>query len=533
MAIQGISTSRLCEGSASCLAGQGLGFVFRYHSRTTALAEKRLRPREAAELARAGLAIAAVYQDRARQTEDFGAARGRLDGAGAFSAAGQVGQPQGSAIYFAVDVDFSAAQIAQFVLPYFRGVREALAAAAGGGPGYRVGVYGSGLTCRLLDEAGLVDFKWLAQAGGWRESRSYQGWDVKQGFADRDLCALGRAWESCEAKGDFGQFRPVGFELRAGEGTPMRVAATALNLRFVPSAVGNTPMATLPHATRVWVLGDSGGGWVRVRTVLDGATFIGHVKAAHLEAEAAPVRPAGPSAPSAPAPTAPAAPAVPAVHWLENNPQARRNGTSALASPIGEAGRPTRDAAAPAPTRVRRLTDIGDWLDVERSARYARRGGVTFCNVYAADYCYLAGAYLPRVWWTGDAIAQWGAGRPVEAAYGRTVREMRADDLCRWLQDFGASFGWRRVADATALQDAANGGGLGLICADRLRAGLPGHITVVVPENGEQRATRDADGNVDQPLQSQAGGVNRRYGSAGRHWWLGSEFVDRVFYVHD
>lgn len=94
-------------------------------------------------------------------------------------------------------------------------------------------------------------------------------------------------------------------------------------------------------------------------------------------------------------------------------------------------------------------------------------------------------------------------------------------------------FGWRRVADATALQSTANGAGIGLICGDRAAQGRPGHITVVVPEGAGHNAQRDAAGNVDQPLQSQAGAVNRRFGNPGSNWWLRAEFIDHVFFVHD
>lgn len=521
--IEGISTNRLCEASASCLVAAGKAFVIRYYSRTTTQPEKQLRPREAAEMARAGLELAVVYQDRARETADFSLARGRLDGASAFAAAGQVGQPAGSAIYFAVDTDFSAAQISQFVVPYFTGVHEALADASGGPSHYRVGVYGSGLTCRRLREAALVDFAWLAEATGWRESATFAQWDVKQFVTSERLCAIGDGWQRCVARGAFGQFRPAGFDVLAGEGRPMRVSASTLNLRFVPTPNGNTPIARLPHGTLVRVLGPSAPGWVRVRVVLGGATFIGHVNEHFLEGVV--VGPVAPPAPEGP-------PAIPAVHWRENNPFAARNLRGGMASPIGEPDRPGRNVNADPAQRALQLTVIGDWLQVERSARYARRDGKTFCNVYAADHCYLAGVYLPRVWWSGAAIARLAAGEPVQAALDDTVREMRADDLFRWLIDFGATFGWQRVADATALQAAANGGGVGIICADRESQGLPGHITVVVPENAGHAAQRDAAGNVDQPLQSQAGGVNKRYGSAGTNWWLGAEFVDHVFYVH-
>lgn len=521
--IEGISTNRLCEISAPCLLAAGKVFVIRYYSRTTSQPEKQLRPKEAAEMARAGLDIAVVYQDRARQTLDFSLQRGRLDAASAFAAAGQVGQPAGSAIYFAVDTDFSAAEIAQFVIPYFNGVREALANASGGTSAYRVGVYGSGLTCRRLREAALVELAWLAESTGWRESATFSNWDVKQFVTTENLCGIGQGWQRCIASGSFGQFRPAGFDVHAAEGPLMRVAATTLNLRFVPTPGGNTPIARLPHGTLLRVLGTSAPGWLRVRVVLNGATFIGHVKASFLEP--ADGRAAAPTVDQAVA-------AIPAVHWRENNPDAARTSTAGMASPIGEPDRPVRDGTADAAQRVLQIETIGDWLRVDASARYAARDGKTFCNIYAADHCYLAGVYLPRVWWTSAAIARLAAGQAVAAAPGDSVREMRADDLFRWLLDFGAAFGWHRVSDATALQAAANAGGVGLICADREAQGRPGHISVVVPENAAHQARRDAAGNVDQALQSQAGGTNKRYGSAGPNWWLGAEFVDHAFFVH-
>ena len=520
---KGISTNRLCESSADCLAAAGLSFVVRYYSRTTRQAEKQLRPREAATLARAGLDLAVVYQDNARLPGDFGLERGKLDGASAFAAAGQVGQPAGSAIYFAVDTDFSAAEIAQFVVPYFQGVRQALNAASGGASLYGMGVYGSGLTCRTLRDAGLVRFTWLAESTGWRESANYSAWDIKQFVTDAPLCSIGNGWQRCEAKPEFGQFKPAGFAVTADAGRLMRVTATQLNVRFVPSADNNTPIASLPHGTLLRALGESAPGWLRIRVVLNGATFIGHVKASFLEPVAEPD----------PVVVVPSAPTIPKVYWQEGNTSAARAKVTAMASPIGEAGQPRRVVADSAAQRVAQLERVGDWLRVDTSARYAPRDGVTFCNVYAADYCYLADVYLPRVWWTGPAIARIADGQTVPVAYGDTVREMRADDLYAWLQDFGASFGWRRVSDASALQQVANAGGVGVVCADRREAGRPGHITVVVPETAAHTAARDAAGNVFQPLQSQAGGTNKRYGSAGVNWWLGVQFTGHVFYVHD
>jgi len=522
--IEGISTNRHCHSSADCLLAAGKQFVFRYHSRTTQQPQKRLSPKEAAELARAGLDVAAVYQDRGRTEADFGAARGFEDGASAVVYAGQVGQPPDSAVYFAVDADFSAAQLHSAVVPYFRAVKSAFDRAGKGHANYRIGVYGSGLTCRLLtEELDFIAFTWLAEATGWRESRTYEAWTVRQHLNGGDtLCQLGSDFERCEARGSFGQFKPVGFALTRGQGELRSVAANVLNLRHAPTTEFNTPAAQLPQNHGVRVLGPSAPGWLRVRTELNGADLIGHVSEALLSpADAVP-----------PAPLLPVERPVPAVHLRENNAAARRASADARAFPLGEAGRPVRDSGADDATQCGQLRLLADWLDVETSLRY-RRTAVTFCNVYAADYCYLAQVYLPRVWWTEPALMSIGAGQMPPVVVGQTVREMRADDLHRWLIEFGAQFGWRRVFDATALQNCANAGGVGVICADRDAEGKPGHITVVVPEDSSHQAQRDPDGHVVQPLQSQAGATNHRYGSAGPGWWLDPMFRSFVFFVHD
>ena len=532
---EGLSTNRNCEASAACLVAAGRSFVFRYHSRTTTQAEKRLGPREAALLARAGLDVATVYQDRARQPEDFGAVRGEQDAISALVYAGQVGQPAGSAVYFAVDTDFSAAQIQQLVLPYFNSIASVFSQAGGGTPYLKIGVYGSGLGCRLVGALPGVSFKWLAEATAWRESAAYAGWDVKQHVnGGAQLCALGNQFERCEARDSFGQFKAVGFDLgtgQGGQGEQRRVKAAGGNLRSLPTTRYGQPVTLLPQGQLLRVLGPSAPGWLRVRASVGGSDVLGHMAESRLEAvpAEAPVATVGPVPAPAPAP----APTIPPAHMAENNAAAHRAGTGGRASPIGEPGRPTRDLAASPATRVAQLATLADWLAVHTSARYARTPDATFCNVYAADYCYLAQAYLPRVWWTNPALLRLAGGEVVPVLYGDTVRELRADDLFAWLVDMGPRFGWRRVFDGSALQAAANGGGVGIICADRLAAGRAGHITVVVPEDAGHRAQRDADGHVTQPLQSQAGASNHRYGSAGKNWWLGAEFIDRGFFVHD
>ena len=130
---------------------------------------------------------------------------------------------------------------------------------------------------------------------------------------------------------------------------------------------------------------------------------------------------------------------------------------------------------------------------------------------------------------TLDAFA---AGRKVEPLIGDTIREMRANDLFRWLDDFGAGFGWRRTGTTTKLQEAVNQGAVGMIVARRKEDGRSGHIVIVVPETANASARRNAAGEVTAPLQSQAGEKNFRRDTGRANWWNGEEFAESAFWIH-
>ncbi|WP_188559691.1 hypothetical protein [Hymenobacter glacieicola] len=179
---------------------------------------------------------------------------------------------------------------------------------------------------------------------------------------------------------------------------------------------------------------------------------------------------------------------------------------------------------------MRQLTRILEFLDVEHSVRYRPGKGLTYCNIYAHDYCHLAGAYLPRVWWRPTALAQLLAGTPVSAQYGTTVVELNANSLYNWLEECGSIFGWRRTFSTTELQAGANAGQVALICGQRTELNQPGHICAVVPELPRYPAARHGT-EVTIPLQSQAGARNFRYG--GYAWWKGRQFARFGFWLHD
>jgi len=99
---------------------------------------------------------------RARSAE----AEGTLDARAAVAQARELGQPAGSAIYFGVDIAFSAAdaQTRRGMLAYMRAVRPIVRRA-----GYQLGAYGNGDALDLLAEERLIDHAWLSA------SRAYPG----------------------------------------------------------------------------------------------------------------------------------------------------------------------------------------------------------------------------------------------------------------------------------------------------------------------------------------------------------------------
>lgn len=192
-------------------------------------------------------------------------------------------------------------------------------------------------------------------------------------------------------------------------------------------------------------------------------------------------------------------------------PHLKPNGTRASATtrtfPLNEPGMPE---GAP-------LREIIAWLDVETNARYARTPASTFCNIYAYDVCYLAGVYLPHVWWMDPTSVN--DNTPV--AYMKTVSELNANALYDWLVEWGVAFGWTKLASAEEAQMQADNGRVVVICAAQKVRSRSGHIVVVAPQiDGEQAL------QVPKfvPLQSQAGAKNYCASCQMGRWWESSNF---------
>lgn len=123
---------------------------------------------------------------------------------------------------------------------------------------------------------------------------------------------------------------------------------------------------------------------------------------------------------------------------------------------------------------------------VGNNPRYTPRGGNTYCNIFASDVMQAMGAPLPH--WV-DA-----RGNPARAG-APGARELNANATNAWLNNQGASHGWRRVS-AEEAQRMANAGNPAV--ASWNNPGGIGHIGVVRPGEVTSRG----------PALAQAGGRN-------------------------
>jgi len=188
---KGFDTTGDLTRFASSLVKKGYDFVCRYYNINNP--SKNLTLAEAHVLSNAGLRMVAIWENGYPITPGyFTHAAGVHDGTSAYYyALQQIGQPPSTPIYFAVDYDASAADVKGPVLSYFNGIRDGFNTISKNNPAYAIGVYGSGLTCTAMLQAGTASFSWLAQSMGWGNSRSFAGYNIAQSLQITECPELG------------------------------------------------------------------------------------------------------------------------------------------------------------------------------------------------------------------------------------------------------------------------------------------------------------------------------------------------------
>jgi Domain of unknown function (DUF1906)/Bacterial SH3 domain len=266
--------------------------VIRYYNFSNSLSfpEKCLQLAEAQALGSQGLQIGVVFQQRQNQVADFTELKGEAAGRRAYRYAhDSIGQPSGSAIYFAVDFDASPDQIENNIAPYFEGVKRAFDEESGAAPEYRVGAYGSGLVCSTLTSKGLIDLVWLAMSRGFsgtREALAAGELHLAQSAASATLCGIGVDFNDPNpARADFGTFTlsddtpEHGLIAPAGERYRV-IARGGLRLREGPGSQFDI-LGGLRFGETVFVVSIS-EGWARVDIEGDGR-IDGFASASFLE----------------------------------------------------------------------------------------------------------------------------------------------------------------------------------------------------------------------------------------------------------
>jgi hypothetical protein len=144
----------LTANQAMSLAASGSAFAARYLV-PERFAWKRLTLAEAEAITKAGLQLVSVFETSAARAAG-GAAAGAIDGSEAYNEAQMIGQPEGSAIYFAVDYDAQPRDydaIARYITAASRQLTR-----------YKIGVYGSYAVIEEIARRGAADHYWQTYA---------------------------------------------------------------------------------------------------------------------------------------------------------------------------------------------------------------------------------------------------------------------------------------------------------------------------------------------------------------------------------
>ena len=244
---QGIDLPTDASNALNDIRDSKLDFVARYYRSPTSR-WPTLTAAEAQRLSSLGVKIVAVWEWHSHDPAYFSHASGYSDAISAYTQAKAVGQPAGSAIYFAVDYNAPSSDISGAIDQYFRGVAAGLAAAGNGRSEYKVGVYGSGAVCDAVRRAGLAQYTWLTNSTSWTGTLNYDDWNIRQGG---HFSVLSFDHDSNEAKDDYGGFRVVTTDAAPIAPVMTTVAAPTADAAPVASAAGRVAAPTVDVATPI------------------------------------------------------------------------------------------------------------------------------------------------------------------------------------------------------------------------------------------------------------------------------------------
>lgn len=197
----------------------GFTFVCRYLAPVGSW--KRLTAAEAQRITNAGLWLVSVFE-RVADNALAGARQGAEDGKLALKYAKEVGQPEGSAIYAAVDVDVNASHY-DAIEAYLRAFDEQI-------DGYELGLYGQYGVCKEMRERGVVNKVWQTYA--WSRGEKLDDPNIYQ--YKNDIVVNGIGVDLDESNGDSGGWK-IGMAIKQQVALDAGVAQTIIDTWISPA----------------------------------------------------------------------------------------------------------------------------------------------------------------------------------------------------------------------------------------------------------------------------------------------------------
>lgn len=175
----------LTQQKAEALYNNGYRYIGRYLTGTYGGGINKALSRDEAEIIlNAGLNFFPIFEEGGWQESYFTAAQGTIDAKKAINKAKEIGIPEGTIIYFAVDFDAMDYQITQRIIPYFQRVHEEMSCDI-----YKTGIYGARNVCSRVSEQGYACASFVGNMStGFSGNLGYKmpsNWTFDQ-FTDKD-----------------------------------------------------------------------------------------------------------------------------------------------------------------------------------------------------------------------------------------------------------------------------------------------------------------------------------------------------------
>lgn len=193
-------------------------------------------------------------------------------------------------------------------------------------------------------------------------------------------------------------------------------------------------------------------------------------------------------------------------YHLHSKHPVTRSQTTTRCYTLSEEGMPKGDGLATS------LLDIVKYLDPKNSPRYGR--SAHFTHLFAADVCYLAGAYLPILWYQNT-----------DKPEGVKI-QMNSLAIWEWYKDFGFVFGWHEVPDFKIAQEYADIGHIVTIIALPKSISGRGQMSIILPSIHKYELCKNSF-SKDAPPQSRGG-----HEFLQTKWYKGPKYSDFKIYVN-